>query len=227
MAHFAKLDDNNIVINVHRVNNNELLDENGVEQEAKGLAFLIKTHGHTNWKQCSYNTRAGTHKLGKTPLRKNYAGVGMTYDEGRDAFIHPNKYPSFVLNETTCRWENSVPEPETYTQQITDLNDVAVKDQYEWDEASTTWRLFLRVARDIRKNYTGKPYTIDPATGEATIGPQPYPSWIRPNEVWEAPTACPVTYTQNRKDYDDNAIPDGYAWNETTKEWNLTSSPSA
>jgi len=229
MAHFAKLDENNVVLAVHRVHNNELLDDNGVEQEAKGAAFLTKLHGHTKWKQCSYNTLGGNHKLGGTPKRKNYAGAGYTYDEGRDAFIGAKTFPSWVLDETTCQWKAPSAEPVTYTQQVTDLNDAAVKDTYEWDEPSKSWRLVYRREEDIRKNHIGKPYTNDPNTGNPRIPPKPYASWIWNESLyrWEPPTPYPDTNTQNRKDYDDSAIPDGYAWNETTKEWDLTSSPSS
>jgi hypothetical protein len=65
-----------------------------------------------DWIQTSYNTIGGVHKLGGTPLRKNYAGVGYTYDSGRDAFIPPQPYPSWTLNEDTCQWDSPVPYPE-------------------------------------------------------------------------------------------------------------------
>ena len=96
MAHFAKLDDNNVVLEVHSVHNNELLDEDGNESEARGLEFLIAwSGGYTNWKQTSYN---GT-------FRKNYATLGGTYDSSRDAFIAPKESPDWILNEATCQWE--------------------------------------------------------------------------------------------------------------------------
>lgn len=95
MAHFAQLDDNNIVTQVIVVANQELLD-NGVESEAKGIAFCQSLFGG-NWKQTSYNGN----------IRKNYAGIGYTYDAGRDAFIAPSPqcHPEVSLNEDTCRWE--------------------------------------------------------------------------------------------------------------------------
>lgn len=81
MAHFAKLDNNNIVLEVHVVHNNELLDENGQESEAKGIEFLVNwSGGYTNWKQTSYN---GT-------FRGKYAGVGDTYDAQNDVFVTPS-----------------------------------------------------------------------------------------------------------------------------------------
>lgn len=96
MAHFAKLDESNIVTEVIVVHNNELLD-NGVESEAKGIAFCQSLFGG-NWKQTSYNGN----------IRKNYAGVGFSYDEQRDAFIPPKPEGDWILNEDTCLWERVV-----------------------------------------------------------------------------------------------------------------------
>jgi hypothetical protein len=117
MAHFAKLDENNIVLEVHVVHNNELLDENGQESEQKGIDFLTSwSGGYTMWKQTSYN---GT-------FRKNYAGIGYTYNSELDAFIPPKPFNSWILNETTCVWESPVPYP----------NDDG---RYLWDEDTTSW----------------------------------------------------------------------------------------
>lgn len=101
MAHFAKLDENNVVLEVLVVSNQELLDENGIESEQKGIDFLTKLLGHSNWKQTSYNAS----------FRKNYAGIGWSYDATRDAFIAPNQFPSWTLDEETCRWIPPVPRP--------------------------------------------------------------------------------------------------------------------
>tara|TARA_R100000365_G_C2692882_1_gene34128 strand:+ start:137 stop:556 length:420 start_codon:yes stop_codon:yes gene_type:complete len=112
MAHFAKLDENNIVVTVHVLHNNELLVD-GVETEQKGIDFLNTTHKTNDvWKQTSYNTRAGEHVLGGTPFRKNYAGKGFTYDVAKDAFIPPQPFPSWTLNETTCLWDAPVAYPD-------------------------------------------------------------------------------------------------------------------
>jgi len=94
MAHFAQLDETNIVTQVIVVNNNELLD-NGVESEAKGIAFCQSLLGG-NWVQTSYNET----------IRKNYAGIGYIYDPVRDAFIAPkaNCHNEETLDEETCRW---------------------------------------------------------------------------------------------------------------------------
>jgi hypothetical protein len=117
MAHFAKLDENNIVLEVNVVNNNVLLDENNQESEQKGIDFLTSwSGGYSNWKQTSYN---GT-------IRKNYAGIGYTYDVERDAFISPKPYNSWILNDDTCIWESPVTYP----------NDGK---RYVWDEDNTNW----------------------------------------------------------------------------------------
>jgi len=114
MAHFAQLDDNSVVTQVIVVHNNELLD-NGVESEAKGVAFCQALLGGT-WKQTSYNAN----------IRKNYAGIGYTYDAGRDAFIPPQPFQSWTLVELTCTWQAPVPMP-------TDSK------PYRWDEATLSW----------------------------------------------------------------------------------------
>lgn len=116
MAHFAQLDANNVVLQVIVIHNNELLDDNGQESEAKGIAFCQSLFPGTTWVQTSYN---GT-------KRKNYAGVGFSYDAQRDAFIPPQPYPSWVLDEQTCQWQAPVPYP-------TDGK------SYRWDEASLSW----------------------------------------------------------------------------------------
>ena len=97
MAHFAKVK-NGIVTKVI-VAEQEFVD-NYIDNEAGA------------WVQTSYNTRGGVHLLGGTPLRKNYAGKGYTYDTKRDAFIPPKPYPSWTLNEDTCLWEAPIPHPE-------------------------------------------------------------------------------------------------------------------
>lgn len=91
MAHFAKLDENNNVIAVHVIHNNECLVD-GVESEQKGIDFLTNLHKHSKWKQTSYNTVGNVHLLGGTPLRKNFAVNGGTYNTIHDAFISPRPY---------------------------------------------------------------------------------------------------------------------------------------
>ena len=142
MAHFAKLGTGNIITAIHTVNNNELLDENGVEQEAKGVAFL-NTLFRTNdiWKQTSYNTRFGVHILGGTPFRKTYAGIGYTYRKDIDGFVPPSPYASWILDEATCDWGAPVAKPETFTQNLKDLDGSDAPDKYYWNEAALKWIL--------------------------------------------------------------------------------------
>ena len=101
MAHWAELDENNIVTRV-LVGSNEDPDE--------GYQWLIDNLGGT-WVKTSYNTQGGVHSLGGTPLRKNYAGIGYSYDATRDAFIPPKPFNSWSLNEDTCLWEAPTPYP--------------------------------------------------------------------------------------------------------------------
>jgi hypothetical protein len=116
MAHFAKLDKNNVVVEVNVVNNNELLDENGIESEQKGIDFLTSwSGGYSNWKQTSYNGN----------IRKNYAGIGYVYHEDIDAFVPPQPYLSWVLNDK-AQWEAPVAMP--------------VDDKmYLWNEQNQQW----------------------------------------------------------------------------------------
>ena len=135
MASFAKIGLNGKVIEVQSVVNEVLHDSNGVEQESIGIDFLTKLTGWSIWKQTSYNTRGGEHKTGGTPFRKNFAGIGMTYDEDRDAFIPPKPYPSWTLNEQTCLWECPVAKPQLTQEQYDNNN------YYEWNETNQTWDL--------------------------------------------------------------------------------------
>ena len=128
MSSFAKIGLNGKVIEVQSVNNEVLHDSNGVEQENIGIDFLTKLTGWSIWKQTSYNTVGGIHKLGGTPFRKNFAGIGHTYDEDRDAFIAPKPFNSWTLNEDTCLWEAPVAYP-------TDGQ------RYNWNETNKTWDL--------------------------------------------------------------------------------------
>ena len=111
MAHFCKLDENNVVTEVIVIDNNELLDENNVEQESLGIDFITNTLSLTGtWKQTSYNTFGNQHETGGTPLRANYAGIGFTYDETNDVFIpiQPNIVgKTFTLNTDTWLWEQN------------------------------------------------------------------------------------------------------------------------
>jgi len=116
MAHFAQLDENNVVTQVIVVHNNDCTLD-GVENEIVGVLFCKSLFGtETKWKQTSYN---GT-------IRKNYAGIGFAYDAERDAFIPPKPFASWVLKEDTCLWDAPVPMP-------------ADGNLYKWDEATQSW----------------------------------------------------------------------------------------
>ena len=118
MAHFAKLDENNLVIEINVVDNVDINDLPFPESEPVGIEFLTNwSGGYTNWKQTSYNSN----------FRKNFAFVGGTYDAARDAFISPKNYNSWVLNETTCKWEAPVPRP------------AGDHRFFEWDEDNIQW----------------------------------------------------------------------------------------
>ena len=133
MASFAKLNSENIVTTVVSVVNDVLKDSNGIEQESIGVQFLknLYNESNANWKQTSYNTHGGIHNNGGTPLRKNHAGIGYTYDQQRDAFIPPKPFNSWVLNETTCIWEAPIPKPDN-------------ENQYTWNESTLSWDLVTK-----------------------------------------------------------------------------------
>ena len=126
MASFAKIGLNNKVIEVLSVVNEVLHDSNGVEQESIGIDFLTKLTGYPVWKQTSYNTYGGVHSNGGTPLRKNHAGIGYTYDEDRDAFILPKPFNSWILNEDTCLWNAPIAKPQD-------------NNEYKWNEQTLSW----------------------------------------------------------------------------------------
>jgi len=115
MAHFAELDNNNTVLRVIVVDNRDTSDANGQEDESIGIAFCRKLFGGI-WRQTSYNAN----------FRKNYAGIGYTFDQGRDAFISPKPFPSWQLDENTCQWTAPTPMP-------TDGQ------MYSWDEDTVSW----------------------------------------------------------------------------------------
>ncbi len=116
MAHFAELDKNNIVLRVIVLDNIDNTDNNGVEDEAYGKAYLHRGL-EGNWVQTSYNRN----------FRKNYAAYGYIYDSTRDAFMAPQPFNSWILNEDTCQWDSPVPYP-------TDDK------RYTWDEPTTNWK---------------------------------------------------------------------------------------
>ena len=121
MAHFAKINASNIVTEVIVVSNDI------ATSESAGVTFINNLYGTSDtWKQTSYNTYANTHKLDGTPFRKNYAGIGFSYDASKDAFIPPKPYNSWTLNNTTCLWESPVDMPDD-------------DKRYTWDESNLEW----------------------------------------------------------------------------------------
>ena len=124
MAHYARIGENNIVVRVLVITQDTL--NTGLFGDP------------AEWVQTSYNTVYGEHRLGGTPLRKNYAGVGMIYDKDRDAFYSPQPYPSWTLDEDTCRWHPPVayPKPEEK-----ELLSGSVDHLYEWDEDEVRWKV--------------------------------------------------------------------------------------
>ena len=115
MAHFAELDENNVVLQVIVVHNNELKGANGVEYENKGIEFCNSLFGHTNWVQTSYNNN----------MRKQFAGVGFTYDDVNDIFVAPQPFPSWSLDENHD-WQAPIAKPED-------------DNLYTWNEETQTW----------------------------------------------------------------------------------------
>ena len=137
MAHFAKLGINGKVIGVHVVNNSNILNADGVEDETVGQQFLERIHGWpaSMWIQTSYNTLAGKHKLGGTPLRGNYAGVGQIYDEDNDIFYPKKPYASWVLDVPTASWKSPIGNPpDNLTEE-----EKAARTYYEWNEDGKSW----------------------------------------------------------------------------------------
>ena len=118
MAHFAELDSNNVVLRVIVINDVDLLGTDGIESEALGIAKCKQYLGEEgNWIQTSYNTQGGVHLGGKTPIRKNYAGIGYTYDSTKNAFINPKPIvPTdmeqyLIFDEFACLWCYKPPQP--------------------------------------------------------------------------------------------------------------------
>jgi hypothetical protein len=127
MAHFARVDGNNIVKHVCVVDNEHLLNELGEEEEGFGITYLNNLFGvGFDWIQTCYNAKGGIHKLGGTAFRKNFAGIGYAYDREKDAFIPPKPFNSWVLDEDMCRWKAPVDVPDD-------------GEMYKWNEDTTSW----------------------------------------------------------------------------------------
>jgi hypothetical protein len=133
MAHFAKIGINSKVIGVHAVNNSDILNADGVEDETVGRQFLESLHGWPLWIQTSYNTRGGKHYTDgaesadqSKALRKNYAGIGHIWDEDKDMFYFKQPYASWTLNEGTGQWGPPTPMPDDGK-------------RYDWNELTLSW----------------------------------------------------------------------------------------
>jgi len=144
MAHFAKISETNEVLTVLTLNNKDMLNADGVEDETVGQQYLER---HNNWPaekwiQTSYNTSGGTHKDGGTPLRGNYAGIGYTWDEDNNLFYGKKPYASWVLNTTTASWHSPIGDaPVLTTEQQSQNDDETHSWYYAWNESGQSWDL--------------------------------------------------------------------------------------
>tara|TARA_R110000822_G_scaffold272417_2_gene394985 strand:- start:2117 stop:2626 length:510 start_codon:yes stop_codon:yes gene_type:complete len=153
MAHFAKIDDDNIVIDIQVINNNDILVD-GVESEDRGIYLLEQLTGWSNWKKCSYNTFESKRmdpstwtKTEEDGYRGNYPGVGSIWDETNQIFYHPSPFPSWLLNITTASWTSPVAKPTSI--------DTGVEGQYYnkgWVESNLRWEACLSDAIDTSIN---------------------------------------------------------------------------
>jgi hypothetical protein len=137
MAHFAKISETNEVLTVLTVDNKDMLNADGVEAESVGQQYLEQ---HNNWPaqmwiQTSYNTSGGTHRLGGTALRGNYAGMGQIWDEDNNIFYDKKPYASWVLNTTTASWHSPIGDaPDDLT-----AEEIVAGTRYEWNEDAKSW----------------------------------------------------------------------------------------
>jgi hypothetical protein len=155
MAHFAKLGANSKVISVLTLDNKDMLNADGVEDESVGQQYL---EIHNNWPaqmwiQTSYNTQGGQHKLGGTPFRGNYAGIGYTWDEDNNIFWPKSPYPSWVKHNDSASWKSPIGDAPALTEEQEAQNTPTIdaegnvtveathRWQYDWNEANTTWDL--------------------------------------------------------------------------------------
>ena len=142
MAHFAKISDANVVLQVLTLDDKDMLNEVGVETESVGQAYLEQ---HNNWPahlwiQTSYNTIANTHTEGGTPFRGNYAAIGMTWDSSNNIFWAPQPFPSWSKNTTTAQWESPAGVEPSLTAEQQNQNDAKTHLwEYTWNESTQAW----------------------------------------------------------------------------------------
>ena len=150
MAHFAKISEENIVLNVLTVNNSDMLNTEGVEDETVGQQHL-ETHNNWPshlWIQTSYNTKGNQHSNGGTPLRGNYAAIGYKWDSTNNIFWPPAPFASWVKNTTTASWDSPIGDQPALTTEQQSQNDAGTHDWvYDWNETqhqadnTTGWEL--------------------------------------------------------------------------------------
>ena len=144
MAHFAKISETNEVLSIHVINNSDMLNADGVEDETVGQQYL-ETHNNwpaQMWIQTSYNTAGGVHKDGGTPFRGNYAGIGYTWDEDDNIFWPKKPHASWVKYNAEARWQSPIGDaPVLTTEQISQNEAVTHSWFYAWNESTTTWDL--------------------------------------------------------------------------------------
>ena len=144
MAHFAKLGANGKVIQVLTLDNKDMLNADGVEDEGVGQQWLER---HNNWPaqmwiQTSYNTQDNQHKLGGTPFRGNYAGIGYEWDEDNQIFWPKKPYASWVKDTSDAQWHSPIGDAPALTEEQQAQNDANThKWGYEWNEANQSWDL--------------------------------------------------------------------------------------
>jgi len=144
MAHFAKLGANSKVIQVLTLDNKNMLNADGVEDESVGQQYL---EIHNNWPaqmwiQTSYNTGSNQHKEGGTPLRGNYAGIGYTWDEDNQIFWPKKPYASWVKDTSDAQWHSPIGDAPALAEEQTSQNEAGTHEwHYVWNEANTTWDL--------------------------------------------------------------------------------------
>ena len=142
MAHFAKVEEG-LVTEVIVVDNSDITDGNGDEQESLGIDFINNTLNQSGtWKQTSYNTYGNAHENSGTPLRGNYAGIGYTWDEDDQIFWPKKPYASWVKNTTDARWQSPIGDAPALTAEQTSQNEASThKWSYVWNETNQTWDL--------------------------------------------------------------------------------------
>jgi len=133
MAHYAKLGINSKVIGVEVVADADCQNADGIEDEEVGRQFMERIHSWPLWKKTSYNTANGQHNAGGTPLRGNYAGIGMTYDEDNDIFISAKPYASWILDVPTANWKSPIGDAPALSEEET------LTHRYEWNESTGAW----------------------------------------------------------------------------------------